>query len=418
VLALLLAPAFLPAPAGAAGVDSAAAWLASEQNSDGGFGASPGDPSSTSVTCWAMLGLAAAGRNPYDVERKGHSPIEYVRSHLDEVTSSGDLARTIVALEAAGADPRSFGHQNLVAALLDRRAENGSFQGWPATTAYAVIALRTAEATGGLDHTLSWLAKVQNNDRGWGDTPDVPSNPDVTAAVMQAMPDTEVAEDGLTYLRRHQHSNGGFALGSSGGPVNSQSTGWAVQAMVAVGADPTRIPVSGKNALDFLAARQGENGHYRYSEASNQSPIWVTSEAMVGAAHQSLPIAPPPREKKEQKKESKDQAAADSDTGGSTASPGLELPPESAPSGADAGGGVGATGGASPGGVPEGIPLTPGEGENPVAPEGESQAQGATASYSEPASGGGSPWLAIGIALACTALAVAVPWLLGRRYDW
>jgi len=413
LLAVLLLPAaVLPSPAKAEGVDSAASWLASEQNSDGGFGASPGDPSSTSVTCWAMLGLAAAGRNPYDVARKGHTPIDYLRSHLDEVTSSGDLARTIVALEAAGADPRSFGHVNLVAALLDRRAENGSFQGWPGTTAYSVVALRTAEATGGLDKTISWLAKVQNGDGGWGDTATTASNADVTAAVMQAIPETKAAEDGLTYLRRHQHSGGGFSTGSSGGAINSQSTGWAVQAMVAVGADPTRIPVSGDTALDYLAARQGANGHYRYSESSNQTPIWVTSEAMVGAAHKSLPISPPPREKKEPV-ESKDQETS-SGSGGSPA-PGLNLPP-----GSSVAPGSGANGGPGPGiPLPKAAqPSTDGAGAaEPPAAEG--SAQGTSAAFTEPTSGGdSSPLIPIGVGLACTALAVALPWLLGRRFDW
>jgi len=414
LVVLLLPVVVLPSSAKAAGVDSAASWLASEQNSDGGFGASPGDPSSTSVTGWAMLGLAAAGRNPYDVAHKGHTPIDYLRSHLDEVTSSGDLARTIVALEAAGADPRSFGHENLVAALLDRRAENGSFQGWPGTTAYSVVALRTADATGGLDKTISWLAKVQNDDGGWGDTATTPSNADVTAAVMQAIPETKAAEEGLSYLRRHQHSGGGFSTGSSGGAINSQSTGWAVQAMVAVGADPTRIPVSGDTALDYLAARQGDNGHYRYSESSNQTPIWVTSEAMVGAARKSLPISPPPREKKEPV-ENKDQAASNG-SGGSSAL-GLNLPPGSS---ASPGAGSGANGGTGPGiPLPKAAQPSPdGAGSvNPPAAEG--NAQGTTAAFTEPASGGGSsPLVPIGVGLACTALAIALPWLLGRRFDW
>jgi energy-coupling factor transport system substrate-specific component len=413
LLVVLLLPAtVLPSPARAegAGVDSAARWLASEQNSDGGFGASPGDPSSTSVTGWTMLGLAATGRNPYDVARSGHTPIDYLRSHLDEVTSSGDLARTIVALEAAGADPRSFGHENLVATLLDRRAQNGSFQGWPGTTAYSVVALRTADATGGLDKTISWLAKVQNGDGGWGDTATTLSNADVTAAVMQAIPETKAAEDGLSYLRRHQHSDGGFSTGASGGAINSQSTGWAVQAMVAVGADPERIVSGGDSALDFLAARQADDGHYRYSESSNQTPIWVTSEAMVGAARQSLPISPPPRKKK-QAAANKDEGTA-SGTGGSTA-PGLNLPPGSVPRGAGAGGGT------SPG-IPLPKASQPGPGGTGSAePPTTGNAKGTTAAFTEPDSGGGSsPLVPIGVGLACTALAIALPWLLGRRFDW
>ncbi|HEY0391224.1 MAG TPA: prenyltransferase/squalene oxidase repeat-containing protein, partial [Solirubrobacterales bacterium] len=163
LVALLLVPAILPSPAKAAGADDAASWLESAQNADGGFGASSGEPSGAAITAWVMLGLEAAGRNPLDVERLGKTPVDFLRSSIGEVSSSGDLARTIVALEGAGVEPRSFAGHDLVAELVRRRADNGSFEGWPGTTSYSVIALRTAGATGGLEKTLSWLGTVQND---------------------------------------------------------------------------------------------------------------------------------------------------------------------------------------------------------------------------------------------------------------
>lgn len=410
ILALVLAPALHPARAGAA--THAVSWLAGEQNDDGGFGASPGDPSSVPVTGWAMLGLEAAGRNPFDVARNGKTPIDYLRSRLGDVKSSGDLARTILALEGAGADPRSFGGRNLVSELLDRRAANGSFEGWPATTSYAVVALRTAGATGGLDRTLSWLAKVQNGDGGWGDNPGDPSNADVTAAAMQAMPDAKAAEDGLAYLRKHQHSDGGFALGSSG-PVNSQSTGWAVQAMIAVGADPARIVSHGNSPLDYLAARRAKDGHYRYSESSDQTPVWVTSEVLVGVAGDSIPIKPPPR----QQKPPEETSGGSGSSGGVAASKkalrefGLGQGKSSTP-------GTGSNGGTSPGApLPRGSTAAPEPGAQ--APGSGAEAEGSTAAFTETTgSGGPSPWTAIGIGAACTALAIGGAWLLGRRFGW
>ena len=82
------------------------------------------------------------------VKRGGHSPVDYLRGHVGELKSPGALARTILALQGAKVDPRSFGGRNLVAALLKRRRGNGSFEGWPGSTAFAVIALRGAGATG------------------------------------------------------------------------------------------------------------------------------------------------------------------------------------------------------------------------------------------------------------------------------
>ncbi len=62
------------------------------------------------MTGWAMLGLEAAGRNPLDVSSGGHTPVDFLRrDEQRDLSSPGDLARTILALEGAGVDPRYFG---------------------------------------------------------------------------------------------------------------------------------------------------------------------------------------------------------------------------------------------------------------------------------------------------------------------
>src|SRR5680860_884153 len=145
LLALALA-SVLPAQARAADTSRAAGWLVAAQNADGGWGASAESDSAADMTAWAMLGLEAAGRNPLDVSRGGRNPVGYLRSRVDELGSPGDLARTILALYGAGVDPRSFGGRDLVSALAQRRRGNGSFEGWPGSTAFAIIALRSAGA--------------------------------------------------------------------------------------------------------------------------------------------------------------------------------------------------------------------------------------------------------------------------------
>ena len=414
LLAFLL-PAVVPGSAKADGAGRAANWLESEQNADGGFGSSPGDESSAAITGWAMLGLEAAGRSPFDIARLGRTPLDFLRGHLDEVSSPGDLARTVVALEGAGADPRSFAGHDLVSALLKRRAANGSYAGWPGTTSFSVVALRTAGATGGLDGTVSWLAGVQNGDGGWGDVLGQPSNADVTGSAMQALPDTKAAQGGLSYLRKHQRSGGGFALGDSG-DVNSQSTAWAVQGMIAVGADPASIEAGGASALDYLAARRAADGHYRYSESSDQTPIWVTGEVLVATAGEALPISPPPREKTPATVSPSTTAPAVPGKGKGSA-PSSESPQAPAGKSGTGSGGVPApppVTGAAPAPLRQGGSALPesssGTGQvasSPPAPE------PVTASGTAP-----SPWIPLGIGIAATALAIGTPWWLGRRFGW
>jgi hypothetical protein len=348
LLALCLAVPMLAPPSAAASridraaasrIDRAAAWLLTQQNGDGGFGADAGRDSGAEMTCWAMLGLSAAGINPYDARQGDRSAVDFLRGHLDEVKSPGDHARTILALEAAGADPRTFGGENLVARLLAKRRANGSYEGWPNSTAFAVIALRAAGGTGSLEETLAWLRKVQNDDGGWGDVPGSPSTPDGTGAVLQALsPGSKASKNGLSYLRGMQRKGGGFPLTASGS-VNTQSTSWAVQGIVAAGADPDDFRRDGASALDYIDAHQEPDGHYRYSGASDQTPVWVTSYAIVATAKDPYPLDPPPR-KPRPKTSSKADTATSGGVAPSSVSPASELEAPVVPSSASGGGGA------------------------------------------------------------------------------
>jgi hypothetical protein len=427
LLALALATT-LPAGAGAASTGGAASWLASVQNSDGGFGDSADKGSSVSTTAWVMLGLEAAGRNPLDVARGGRTAVDYMRSHAADLNTSGDFARTILAVEGAGLDPRSFGGRNLVSALLNRRRDDGSYEGWPGSTAFAIVALRAA-GVNGLDKSQSWLAGAQNSDGGWGDTPGAPSNADVTGAAMQAMPSSQVAmQGGLSYLRRHQRDNGGFALG--GGGVNSQSTAWAVQGMIAVGTDPASVKANGRSAIDYLDGLQAGDGHFRYSSDSDQTPIWVTGQVLVAAAGEDFPVAPAPRTP-QPPATPVPVPVPTPETLPSVPIPGVTSPPTPVPpiGGTSGGSGGGGSGGSAHAGplIPESAAAPPPIGGAgailpPASPAEEAPddvveatpASSLGADSDDPA----SPWIPIGIGLGVGLLALLVPVGLGRRYAW
>ena len=419
LLAVALTASFLPAQAKGADAARAGAWLISEQNVDGGWGSSPERDSSVDTTAWVMLGLEAIGRNPLDVSREGRNPVGFLRSRVDELSSPGDFARTILALEGAGVDPRDFGGRNLVAALAKRRRDNGSYEGWPGSTAFAVIALRTAGAAG-IDHSISWLAKVQNRDGGWGDVPGSPSTADGTGAVMQAIPDTGAAGHGFGYLRDAQRPNGGFPLGSSGS-VNSQSTAWAVQGMLAVGRDPDSVRVGGKSPLEYLTARQEEDGHFRYSSSSDQTPIWVTGQVLAAVAGNAFPIAPVKRLSTPSTSESSGGETAPTPAPTPEADTGSPALPESF-------GGSGGVPPASGGTIPPSVPPAPGTGGTvptppPIAgPEGDipeaAPFEQVAAPFEAGDNPGPEPWIPIAIGLAVAGLALGSILFLGRRFSW
>jgi Prenyltransferase and squalene oxidase repeat len=406
----------LPANARASEVTRAADWLVTVQNADGGWGSSPGDPSAPDMTAWAMLGLEAAGRNPLDVSGAGRSPVDYLRANVKRLSSPGDFARTILGLYGAGVDPRSFAGQDLVAALAAKRRNNGSFEGWPNSTSFSIMALRVGGG-GGVDHSISWLVNAQNRDGGWGDLPQPPSTPEGTAAAMQAIPATSAAQRGLAYLRRTQRPSGGFPLGGSGA-VNSQATAWAAQGMLAVGVDPASVKEGGKSALDYLSDRQAADGHYRYSPSSDQTPVWVTSQALAAVAGDSFPVPPVAR--------IPEPAPPPSvDPGGET---GLIVPPAPAESGVpvEPPGSFGQSGvPPSTGGVPSVPPGTGGGTPAPAAPETapegeepEPQPDTPAPAFEASENPGPEPWAPIGIGLGTGGLALGSVLLLGRRFSW
>jgi hypothetical protein len=251
-----------------------------------------------------MLGLEAAGRNPLDVAKAGKTPVDYLRARVGSLKSPGSLARTVLALGGAGVDPRDFGGHNLVAELIAKRRDNGSFERWPGSTSFAILALRSAGADGAAEPAAAWLRRVQNDDGGWGDTPGAPSTSDDTGAAMMALAGSKAAQHGLSYLRVGQRTNGGFPLGQ-GFPVNTQSTAWAVQGIVAAGGNPASFKPAGNTPLDYLAVNQQPDGHYRYavpgggtsSLVANQSPIWTTAQVLAAATESPFPIAAVPRAK-------------------------------------------------------------------------------------------------------------------------
>jgi energy-coupling factor transport system substrate-specific component len=301
VLAICIAAAAQPdaLEARAAGAPAARAWLERAQSRDGGFGVAPGSPSSAAMTGWTMLGLEAAGRNPLDLERGGSTPVDFLRSRAANLRSTGDIERTILALAGAGVDPRSFGGRDLVGDLRERRSRDGSFEGQVNLTAFGVLALRIAgDAPSDLSRSAGWLRDAANGDGGWGFRPGAGSEADSTGAALQALAAARAggaaAGDGADYLRQAQGADGGWAL-AHGGPTNSQSTAWAIQGLIAARVSPAGVSRNGHTPLDYLDGRQGRDGHYRYSRSSDQTPVWVTGQALIAAAGKALPLAAVPR---------------------------------------------------------------------------------------------------------------------------
>jgi energy-coupling factor transport system substrate-specific component len=270
----------------------AVAWLRSAQNADGGFGTEPGADSSPEMTGWAVLALEGAGSHPGSIAGGGKSALAYMRATASEVTTTGDIERTILALSAAGLNPTRFKGGDLVKRLVARRGSDGSWASQVNPTAFGVLALEAAGRRSGNSRSASWLRSNANSDGGWGFSTGASSDPDSTGAVLQALRaaggSSGAIRGGVRYLRADQRAGGGFAI--SGGPVNAQSTAWAVQGLLAAGVSPSRVRRGGRSALDYLASVQARDGQYRYSGSSDQTPVWVTAQALLAVSGRAFPL--------------------------------------------------------------------------------------------------------------------------------
>lgn len=293
VLATAATAAFDTSTARADGIGDGRSWLERAHERSGGYSATPGQDPSARMTGWAMLGLEAAGRNPLDVGPAGRGPVDYLESRAKRLRATNDLELVILALEGAGLDSRRFGGANLVSRLRSAQSSDGSWQGQVNLTAYAILALRSAGESGGIASGASWLRSAQNRDGGWGFGPGQPSDPDSTGSAMQGLAAARSGAlgDAIGYLRRTQRSEGGWGINETG-VTNSQSTAWAIQGLVAAGVDPAEVKRNGRSGLRYLAARQAADGHYEYRLGAGQTPVWVTSQALLAVSREALPIEP------------------------------------------------------------------------------------------------------------------------------
>jgi energy-coupling factor transport system substrate-specific component len=368
----MISLASAPAAEAASASERAARYLEGSQNRDGGFGINRGPSSFETQTGEVALGLAAAGRNPQDVERGDRSVIDYIKANLPPKTDTGGLERTILVLRASRLSPRSFAGRNLYRDLIDRRDADGSFGGRINHTAYGVLALRAAgerSSSARVRESADWLAKRQNGDDGFSlSANDDSSDADITGAVLEALAVADkgegskdrraVARDAVKYLDQAQGDSGGFGQ-TSGGSANAQSTAWAVQGLVATGhGDGETV----RDALSYLRDIQDDDGSIPY-DSGGGSRVWATGQALAALRKKPFPLKPVPRRPTPPKPTPSDEgdkaggdAKAATDAGDDKAAGGRPRPSRAGShgrraKGAGAGGGSGsAAGGSGPGG--------------------------------------------------------------------
>jgi energy-coupling factor transport system substrate-specific component len=289
-----------PGPsAHAASLSPELSFLASSQSSTGGFGAATGESPSELYTAWAAIGLAAAGHNPADVRHDGHSVLDALRAEVSTLSGLGDAERTILAAAACGVSSYSFAGRDLVAEVLKARDSDNSFEHLVNLTSFAIFALRAvghSPSYPAIRDAAGWIERQQNSDGGFsfgqhGSSSDV----DDTGAALQALADAgahngHVLAAAADYLIRSQNLDGGFPE-QYDNESNAQSTAWAIQGLIAARRNPAAVRRRGSRSPEgYLESLLAPGGSIRYSRTSAQTPVWVTSEALVALSGKTFPV--------------------------------------------------------------------------------------------------------------------------------
>lgn len=279
-------------------IERATAWLLTQQAEDGGFAGFSGT-TDAGTTVDAILALAAAQQAGVEVDlapaitflSQGDTALVYAQ------TGAGQAAKLVLALVAAGGNPRDVNGVDPYSLALAGLSPETGFYGFGAFDHSLVMMAMVALGDRVPSEAVSRLVNAQLKDGSWafdGSEAEGAGDTNTTAIAIQAM---AAAGEGsgrdvnqaLDYLRSVQLEDGGFPYQpADGAPSDANSTAIVVQAIVSVGQDPA----SGdwRNAQEALLAFQNESGAFRYMNEPPDDNLFATLQAIPAVAAIPFPI--------------------------------------------------------------------------------------------------------------------------------
>jgi hypothetical protein len=302
--ALMVLRTTSPAPA-ETGLAGALDWLQSQQQPDGGFSNGVSAGSDPGTTADVVLAAAVAGDAPGSWKAGGQSPIDYLEAHASsfDPADAGRVAKLVLAVRAAGLDPRAFAGSDWVDQLsAGWEASRQSYAGDPYSDALVILALHAAggsiepEAAAGLEQARLADGTYAFN----GDTTPGAGDSNTTAMIVQALvalgePEAAI-QPSLAYFRSAQNADGGWTYQKPspyGEETDANSTALVVQALLAAGEELG----AWRHPEQTLLGLQHASGALTFNAATPGDNLLATAQgipALAGVALSNLP-GPPER---------------------------------------------------------------------------------------------------------------------------
>ncbi len=273
-------------------------WLVAQQGRDGAYVGFSGE-SDPGVTLDAIIALAAAEKTGIDTGTAIEEAVNYLASEDVALayaqTGTGQAAKLVLALVAAGEDPADFADvQPLTLIESGQNEETGIYGTGIFDHGLAMLALA---ATGSEvpETAINALTETQAPNGGWsfdGVPDDAEADSNTTALVVQALVasgngESNLVASGLDYLDTTVTEQGAaFNAGPDSVP-DSNSTALVVQAYLAAERDASDL-------TEALAAFQNDNGAFFYNAADTTDNLFSTVQAIPAQAGVALPVSAPP----------------------------------------------------------------------------------------------------------------------------
>ncbi len=318
LLALLLAVAFTapilaqtaPPNAATSAANKAAAWLATQQHADGGYGPAAGGPSTLGQTDDAIFAFAAAGKAPAGISKSGKSLTYFLLGHIAQAKSAGETCKS--ALAAATSLPigvQTYGGVDIYAKIDGfYNASSGMYGSSTIDHAYCLLAQkqlgRSVQST-----AIAALTSLQISDGSWafgGQGKPNDGDTNTTALAIQALIANGVDKanpamvKALAYLKGQQNADGGFPYQNPsqyGTDSDANSTAYVIQALVALGLDTaaTGTPFDKGNGATPLAALlklQIPDGAFIFQASTSSDNVLATLQAIPALEYVTQPQPP------------------------------------------------------------------------------------------------------------------------------
>ncbi len=280
-------------------------YLQTQQNADGGFGSGFSPESTAGSTADALHAIVAAEGDPASFDQDGNTPLSYLAEQAAAVDNAGDLAKLILAVVAAGENPRAFGGVDSVARLEGMADSEGRLMTTNDTFfshILGVLALASVQrplpegAVAALQD-----AQQENGAWAWDGSAGTDADTNTTAFAVQALvaagepTDSAAVTDALDYYRSIQNADGGWPYqspSSFGTDTDANSTALTIQALIAAGQDLIDW-TTGEDGdpIATLEAFQNESGAFAWQAAVPDDNLLATVQALPALAGKAFPLA-------------------------------------------------------------------------------------------------------------------------------